>query len=167
MYIFEQTVFIGGRRPAMNKSEQLFKKSQTRIPGGVNSPVRAFRAVGREPLFISQGKGAYITDVDGNTYIDYVCFWGPGILGHAKEQVIDAVKQAAEKGLSFGAPTELEWEMAELIGELIPGMEMSRMVSSGTETVMSAIRVARGYTGRYFFKGTAGNQSTESFVIDL
>ncbi len=132
----------------MTKSELLFEKSRELLPGGVNSPVRAFQAVGRTPLFIDHAKGAYITDVDGNTYIDYVCSWGPAILGHAHPQVIEAVQKASEKGLTYGAPTENEYILAELIREMIPSMEMMRLVSSGTEAVMSAIRVARGFTGK-------------------
>ena len=130
------------------KSEQLFEQSKKYIPGGVNSPVRAFGSVGMTPRFIESARGARIRDVDGREYIDYVCSWGPGILGHAHPQVIEAVQKACEKGLSYGAPTEKELELAELIVDLIPSMEVSRLVSSGTEAVMSAIRVARGYTGR-------------------
>jgi len=130
------------------KSLDLFEKSRTCIPGGVNSPVRAFQAVNRTPIFIERAKGSKIYDVDGNEYIDYVCSWGPCILGHCYKGVIEAVKKACENGLTFGAPTENEYVLAKLIGELIPSMEMSRLVSSGTEAVMSAIRVARGYTNR-------------------
>ena len=131
-----------------SKSKDLFEKSNTCIPGGVNSPVRAYRAVNRTPLFIEKGKGSHITDVDGNDYIDYVCSWGPGILGHGKDIVIEAVKEACDKGLTFGAPTEKEYEIAMLIRKMMPSMAMTRMVSSGTEAVMSAIRTARGFTGR-------------------
>lgn len=131
-----------------SKSKDLFEKSNTCIPGGVNSPVRAYRAVNRTPLFIEKGKGSHITDVDGNDYIDYVCSWGPGILGHGKDLVIEAVKEACDKGLTFGAPTEKEYEIAVLIKKMMPSMAMTRMVSSGTEAVMSAIRTARGFTGR-------------------
>ena len=131
-----------------SKSKDLFEKSNTCIPGGVNSPVRAYRAVNRTPLFIEKGKGSHITDVDGNDYIDYVCSWGPGILGHGKDIVIEAVKEACDKGLTFGAPTEKEYEIAMLIRKMTPSMAMTRMVSSGTEAVMSAIRTARGFTGR-------------------
>lgn len=131
-----------------SKSKDLFEKSNTCIPGGVNSPVRAYRAVNRTPLFIEKGKGSHITDVDGNDYIDYVCSWGPGILGHGKDIVIEAVKEACDKGLTFGAPTEKEYEIAMLIKKMMPSMAMTRMVSSGTEAVMSAIRTARGFTGR-------------------
>ena len=127
-----------------SKSKDLFEKSNTCIPGGVNSPVRAYRAVNRTPLFIEKGKGSHITDVDGNDYIDYVCSWGPGILGHGKDLVIEAVKEACDKGLTFGAPTEKEYEIAMLIRKMMPSMAMTRMVSSGTEAVMSAIRTARG-----------------------
>lgn len=130
------------------KSDALFEKSRQYMPGGVNSPVRAFQAVNRNPLFIDSAKGSKIYDVDGNEYIDYVCSWGPGILGHAKEQVIEAVKCACEKGLTFGAPTEKEYLLAELVHELMPSIEMIRLVNSGTEAVMSAIRAARGFTGR-------------------
>lgn len=132
------------------KSEQLFEKSKTCIPGGVNSPVRAFKAVKRTPVFMDHAKGSHIFDVDGNEYIDYVCSWGPGILGHAYDRVIEAVKAACDKGLTFGAPTAKEYDIAMLIREMMPSMEMTRMVSSGTEAVMSAIRVARGYTGRNY-----------------
>ncbi|MCI5621052.1 MAG: glutamate-1-semialdehyde 2,1-aminomutase [Lachnospiraceae bacterium] len=130
------------------KSQELFTRAKKHIPGGVNSPVRAFGSVGRTPRFIRSAKGDRITDVDGNEMIDYVCSWGPGILGHAHPQVIEAVKDACDQGLSFGAPTAREVELAELIAELVPSMEVSRLVSSGTEAVMSAIRAARGYTGR-------------------
>ncbi len=118
------------------------------MPGGVNSPVRAFGAVGGEPVFIARGKGAYLWDVDGNRYVDYVCSWGPLILGHAPAAVIKAVKAAAEKGTSYGASTAAEVELAEAISKAIPSMESLRLVSSGTEAVMSALRLARGYTGR-------------------
>ena len=130
------------------KSQKLFEESQKKIPGGVNSPVRAFRSVGRTPLFIHHAKGSHITDVDGNTYIDYVCSWGPGILGHAHPQVIEAVKSACDRGLTYGAPTENELILADMICEAMPSVEKVRLVSSGTEAVMSAIRTARGYTGR-------------------
>ncbi|WP_271716136.1 glutamate-1-semialdehyde 2,1-aminomutase [Anaeromicropila herbilytica] len=118
------------------------------MPGGVNSPVRAFGAVGRNPLFIEKAKGSKIYDVDGNEYIDYVCSWGPGILGHAHDEVIEEVMKAVSDGLTFGAPTKKEVILTELVSELMPSMEMVRLVSSGTEAVMSAIRTARGYTGR-------------------
>ncbi len=130
------------------KSGELFTAAKKHIPGGVNSPVRAFGSVGRTPRFIASAKGDRITDVDGNEMIDYVCSWGPGILGHAHPQVIEQVKRACEDGLTYGAPTAKEVELAELIAELVPSMEVSRLVSSGTEAVMSAIRAARGYTGR-------------------
>ena len=132
----------------MSRSEQLFERAVTCIPGGVNSPVRAFRSVGLNPKFISRADGAYIYDVDGNRYTDYVGSWGPMILGHNNQEVREAVIRAAENGLSFGAATEAEVEMAELICSLVPSIEMVRMVNSGTEAVMSAIRAARGYTGR-------------------
>ena len=129
-------------------SKDLFEKSKTCIPGGVNSPVRAFQAVNRTPVFIERAKGSKIYDVDGNEYIDYVCSWGPCILGHCEKGVVEAVQKACENGLTFGAPTKNEYILAKLIRELIPSMEMTRLVSSGTEAVMSAIRVARGYTNR-------------------
>lgn len=130
------------------KSEILFENSVKIMPGGVNSPVRAFRAVHQNPVFIERAKGSKIYDVDGNEYIDYVCSWGPGILGHARGRVIDAVKEACNNGLTFGAPTEKEYILAGLIQEFMPSMEMLRLVNSGTEAVMSAIRAARGYTGK-------------------
>ena len=132
----------------MTKSQELFDRAQAHIPGGVNSPVRAFKSVGGTPLFIEKAKGAYIYDADGKRYIDYVGSWGPMILGHAHPEVIDAVKTAADNGLSYGAPTEIEITIAEKISEIIPSIEMVRMVSSGTEATMSAIRLARGFTGR-------------------
>ena len=130
------------------RSQELFEAAKKKIPGGVNSPVRAFGAVGRTPRFIASAKGSRISDVDGNEMIDYVCSWGPGILGHAHPRVIEEVQKACARGLTYGAPTENEVVLAELICERIPSMEMSRLVSSGTEAVMSAIRAARGYTGR-------------------
>lgn len=132
----------------MTKSEELFKKAQNIMPGGVNSPVRAFNAVKKTPFFVEKAQGAYIYDADGNKYIDYVCSWGPGILGHAYPKVIEAVKKVCDNGLTFGAPTEKELILAELIQKCVPSMEMIRLVSSGTEAVMSAVRVARGFTGR-------------------
>lgn len=132
----------------INKSEELFLKSKTCIPGGVNSPVRAFQAVKKTPVFIQRAKGSKIYDVDQNEYIDYICSWGPCILGHAEPSVIEAVQQAASNGLTFGAPTEREYELANLIHEAIPSMEMTRLVSSGTEAVMSAIRLARAYSNK-------------------
>lgn len=130
------------------QSKILFEKAKKRMPGGVNSPVRAFGSVGRTPRFMNSAKGCRIIDVDGNEMIDYVCSWGPGILGHAHPRVIEKVKEACDLGLTYGAPTPREVEMAELIAELVPSMEVSRLVSSGTEAVMSAIRCARGYTKR-------------------
>lgn len=130
------------------KSDRLFEKAKTFIPGGVNSPVRAFKAVGRKPLFIKKAKAAYLWDVDGNRYIDYVGSWGPMILGHAHPRIVGAVRKAARSGTSFGAPTELEVTIAELICSIMPSVEMVRMVNSGTEATMSAIRLARAFTGR-------------------
>src|SRR5436190_11525135 len=129
-------------------SQSLFEKAKTFIPGGVNSPVRAFRAVGGNPVFMKSAKGAYLTDVDGNTYIDLINSWGPMILGHAHPLVEEAVKEALKDSPSFGAPTAREVEMAELICSIVPSIERVRMVNSGTEATMSAIRVARGFTGR-------------------
>ncbi len=132
----------------MKKNQKLFNHAQLVIPGGVNSPVRAFKSVGGTPLFFQRGKGALVWDADGNSYIDYVGSWGPLICGHAQPDVIKAVQQAAERGLSFGAPTEAEIEMADLLRKLVPSLDQVRLVSSGTEATMSAIRLARGYTGR-------------------
>ncbi|MDO4705789.1 MAG: glutamate-1-semialdehyde 2,1-aminomutase [Comamonadaceae bacterium] len=132
----------------MNHNQQLFQRAQRSIPGGVNSPVRAFKAVGGTPAFIRRAQGAYMWDADGQRYIDYIGSWGPMILGHGHPQVLDAVAQAAREGLSFGAPTEREIELAEEILRLMPSMEMLRLVNSGTEAGMSAIRLARGATGR-------------------
>lgn len=132
----------------MTTSEKLFQSAQHTIPGGVNSPVRAFKSVGGDPLFIDHAQGAYLYDVDGQAYIDYVGSWGPMILGHAHPDVIAAVQNAATQGLSFGAPTAIEIQMAEKICQLMPSIEMVRMVNSGTEATMSAIRLARGVTGR-------------------
>ena len=132
----------------MTRSTELFGRAQAAIPGGVNSPVRAFRAVGGTPLFFTRGSGAHVWDADGAKYIDYVGSWGPLIAGHAHPHVVAAVSAAAQKGLSFGAPTEAEVEMAELLCRLIPSMEQVRLVNSGTEATMSAIRVARGFTRR-------------------
>ncbi len=132
----------------MSNSEQLFEQAQQTIPGGVNSPVRAFKGVGGTPCFIERAEGAYTFDADGKKYIDYVGSWGPMILGHNHPAILDAVIKTAQNGLSFGAPTELEITMAEKVREIVPSMEKLRMVSSGTEATMSAIRLARGYTGR-------------------
>ena len=132
----------------MSTMAEQFKAAQQHIPGGVNSPVRAFRGVGGDPVFIASASGPRITDTSGKQYIDYVGSWGPMILGHAHPEVIAAVKTAADNGLSFGAPTELETRMADKVCELVPSMDMVRMVSSGTEATMSAIRLARGFTGR-------------------
>ncbi|MBI5632180.1 MAG: glutamate-1-semialdehyde 2,1-aminomutase [Nitrospirae bacterium] len=129
-------------------SKSLFRRASAAIPGGVNSPVRAFKAVGGNPLFVDRAKGSRIYDVDGNSYIDYVLSWGPMILGHAFPRVVNALKKAAEKGTSYGAPTSLEIELAELVLKLYPSMDKVRMVNSGTEATMSAIRAARGFTGR-------------------
>lgn len=131
-----------------SRSESLFAAAQKHIPGGVNSPVRAFKGVGGTPIFFDHAKGAYVFDADGNKYIDYVGSWGPMILGHSAPEILDAVKARMERGLSFGAPTDIEIDMAEEVCKLIPSMDMVRMVNSGTEATMSAIRLARGFTGR-------------------
>jgi glutamate-1-semialdehyde 2,1-aminomutase len=130
------------------RSEAWFARAQKVIPGGVNSPVRAFRGVGGTPRFIERGQGSRIFDTDGNSYIDYVCSWGPLLLGHRPQPVIDALREALDAGTSFGAPTEREVELAELIAKTVPSMEMVRLVNSGTEATMSALRLARGFTGR-------------------
>ncbi len=132
----------------MSRSQELFEQALHHIPGGVNSPVRAFRGVGGDPIFVERASGAYFYDPDGNRYIDYVGSWGPMILGHAHPAVISTVQKAVQNGLSFGAPTAIETKMANKVCELVPSMDMVRMVSSGTEATMSAIRLARGYTGR-------------------
>src|SRR5881227_1285526 len=135
------------REPQMS-SEELFGRAVELMPGGVNSPVRAFRGVGGTPRFIASARGATMTDVEGRTYVDYVGSWGPMILGHADPEVIDALHAALGRGTSYGAPTELEVEMAEEIIDAVPSVEMVRMVNSGTEATMSALRLARGFTGR-------------------
>lgn len=132
----------------MQRSKDLFVRACQRIPGGVNSPVRAFKGVGGEPVFFARGAGAYVWDEDDKRYIDYVGAWGPMILGHSDTRVVRAIKDAAEKGLGFGAPTRAEVEMAELLSQLMPSLEQVRLVNSGTEATMSAIRLARGFTGR-------------------
>ena len=131
-----------------SRSKQLFEAAQKHIPGGVNSPVRAFRAVGGTPIFFDRAKGPYMYDADGKRYIDYVMSWGPMILGHGHPKVLDAIREQLEKAMTFGTPTELEILLADKICEQVPGMDMVRMVNSGTEATMSAIRLARGYTGR-------------------
>ncbi|MEE9583966.1 MAG: glutamate-1-semialdehyde 2,1-aminomutase [Candidatus Brocadiales bacterium] len=133
---------------ATGRSSEAFREALKHIPGGVNSPVRAFGPVGSQPIFIQSGSGCHIKDIDGNEYIDYVCSWGPLILGHAEPRVTKEVKAAVERGTSFGAPTELETQLAKLIKGLMPSIEKVRMVNSGTEATMSAIRLARGFTGR-------------------
>jgi len=132
----------------MNRSSTLFNEAKNYIPGGVNSPVRAFKGVGGEPIYFERGEGAYLYDVDGNAYIDYVGSWGPMILGHSNPFIVDAVRTELDKGLGFGAPTEIETSLAKKICQLMPSIELVRMVSSGTEATMSAIRLARGYTKR-------------------
>ena len=132
----------------ISKSQEFFERAQKSIPGGVNSPVRAFKSVGGTPVFLQKAKGAYLYDVDGNRYIDYINSWGPMILGHAFEPVVEAIQKKVLDSTSFGAPTELEVEMAELVKSMVPNVDLIRMVSSGTEACMSAIRLARGFTGR-------------------
>ena len=135
----------------MNKSELLFEEAQLYIPGGVNSPVRAFKSVGGTPVFFKSAKGSVLTDVDDKNYIDFIGSWGPMILGHCHPPIIEALKEAADSSTSFGAPTELETTIAKLICEMVPAIEKVRMVNSGTEACMSAIRVARGYTNKEKF----------------
>jgi len=132
----------------MSRSEELYQRAQKRIPGGVNSPVRAFNGVGGTPVFFQKAQGAYMFDEDGNRYVDYVGSWGPMIIGHSHPAVLGAIREQMDQGLSFGAPTEIEIDMAEKVCELVPSMDMVRMVSSGTEATMSAIRLARGFTSR-------------------
>jgi glutamate-1-semialdehyde 2,1-aminomutase len=152
---------------SINKSIELFSRAQQSIPGGVNSPVRAFKSVGGTPLFISKAKGAYLYDADGNQYIDYIASWGPMILGHAHDEVIKAIQQQTFHSTSYGAPTELEIEMAELIISMCPNVDLIRMVSSGTEACMSALRVARGYTGKNKFIKFEGcyHGHADSFLV--
>ena len=138
-------------------SEKLFLEAQRHIPGGVSSPVRAFRAVGGTPPFLVRGEGAYVWDADGNRYLDYVLSWGPLILGHAHPEVVARVKEVAEKGLTFGAPHPLEAELAQAVKRAYPGVELVRFVNSGTEATMSALRLARGYTGRPYIVKFRGN----------
>ncbi|NOZ36431.1 MAG: glutamate-1-semialdehyde 2,1-aminomutase [Chlorobi bacterium] len=150
-----------------NKSINEFKRANKFIPGGVNSPVRAFKSVNTDPVFISHGKGSKIIDIDGNEYIDFVSSWGPLILGHSFPKVVDAVKEAAERGTSYGAPTVIESEVAELITQMVPSIDIVRMVNSGTEATMSALRLARGYTNRENIIKFAGNYHghADSFLI--
>ena len=152
-----EVLFKMNIRSNMENSKVLFEKSLEKIPGGVNSPVRAFGSVGGSPLFIKSANADHIYDVDGNEFIDYVCSWGPGILGHAHPQVIEAVKKACVDGLTFGAPTKKELELAELITDAMPSIEKVRLVNSGTEATMSGIRTARAYTGRDMIIKFRGN----------
>src|SRR5436309_4120229 len=149
------------------KSEELFTRAQRSIPGGVNSPVRAFKSVGGTPIFIQKAKGAYLYDEDGNRYIDYINSWGPMILGHAYEPLTKAIKEKVLDSTSFGAPTELEIEMAELIKSMAPNIDLIRMVSSGTEACMSALRLARGHTGKNKFIKFEGHYHghADSFLV--
>ena len=151
----------------MNNSELLFERAQLFIPGGVNSPVRAFRSVGGTPLFFKSAKGSILTDVDGKNYIDYIGSWGPMILGHCHEPIVETLKKVTENTTSFGAPTELEADIAELICEMVPAVEKVRMTNSGTEACMSAIRVARGYTNKEKFIKFEGNYHghADAFLI--
>jgi glutamate-1-semialdehyde 2,1-aminomutase len=132
----------------MNRSKEIFRRAIKKIPGGVNSPVRAWKSVGGEPLIIERGKGSYVFDADGKRYIDFVASWGPLILGHAHPEIVRAVKERARKGFTFGAPTEAEVQLAELVSQIMPSLQSMRLVSSGTEAVMSAVRLARAFTGR-------------------
>lgn len=150
-----------------DKSHSWFARAQRLLPGGVNSPVRAFRKVGGEPFFVDRGEGARLYDVDGNQYVDYVMSWGPLMLGHAHPAVVQAVQAAAQRGTSYGAPTGAEVELAELVNTLVPSMEMMRFVSSGTEATMSAVRVARGVTGRDYILKFSGcyHGHGDSFLV--
>ena len=150
-----------------DKSHDLFRRAQAVLPGGVNSPVRAFRKVGGEPFFVERAQGALLSDADGNEYIDYVMSWGPLMLGHAHPAVVEAVRDAATRGTSYGAPTRAEVELAELVTQLVPSMEMMRFVSSGTEACLSAVRVARGATGRDFILKFSGcyHGHGDSFLV--
>lgn len=150
-----------------NNSKEEFKRSQNSIPGGVNSPVRAFKSIDGEPLFIEKAKGSKITDIDGNQYIDFVYSWGPLILGHAQDAIVEAIKKTAEKGTSFGAPTVIESKMAELIIDMVPSVDIVRMVNSGTEATMSALRLARAYTKRELILKFEGcyHGHADSFLI--
>jgi glutamate-1-semialdehyde 2,1-aminomutase len=148
-----------------SRSSELFVRAQRSIPGGVNSPVRAFRSVGTDPVFYERAKGSRVWDADSNEYIDFVASWGPMILGHAPDAVLDAVREQLERGTSYGAPTEVEVEMAEAVVAAVPSIEMVRMVSSGTEATMSAIRLARGYTGRDKFVKFDGNYHGHSDAL--
>jgi len=147
------------------ESSRLFAEAQLTCPGGVNSPVRAFKSVGVEPVFYDHAKGSHVWDVDGNEYVDFVASWGPMILGHAPDVVLDAVREQLDRGTSFGAPTAVEVRMAELLREVVPGIDQVRMVSSGTEATMSAIRLARGYTGREKFIKFDGNYHGHSDAL--
>ena len=149
------------------KSKQAFQEAKTLMPGGVNSPVRAFKSVNMDPIFMERGKGSKIYDIDGNEYIDYVLSWGPLILGHCNDQVVESLKKMAELGTSFGAPTLMENKLAQLVKERVPSVEMIRMVSSGTEATMSALRLARGYTGRNIILKFEGcyHGSSDSLLI--
>src|SRR5688572_20369662 len=151
----------------ISKSKELFNRAQGSIPGGVNSPVRAFKSVGGDPIFLQRAKGAYLYDADGNQYLDYINSWGPMIMGHAFEPVVEAIQKKAVDSTSFGAPTELEVEMAELVKSMVPNVDLIRMVSSGTEACMSAIRLARGYTGRNKIIKFEGNYHghADSFLV--
>ncbi|RYZ18399.1 MAG: glutamate-1-semialdehyde-2,1-aminomutase [Chitinophagaceae bacterium] len=151
----------------ITNSEKLFERAQSSIPGGVNSPVRAFKSVGGNPIFLKSAKGAYLYDVDGNRYIDYINSWGPMILGHAYAPVVEAIQQIALDSTSFGAPTELEVEMAELVKSMVPNVDLIRMVSSGTEACMSGLRLARGFTGRNKFIKFEGcyHGHADSFLV--
>src|SRR5262245_58736028 len=151
----------------LNSSIQLFSRAQQSIPGGVNSPVRAFKSVGGTPLFMQKAKGAYLYDADGNQYIDYINSWGPMILGHAYAPVVKAIQDKAADSTSFGAPTALEIEIAELIKSMAPNVDLIRMVSSGTEACMSALRLARGYTGKNKFIRFEGcyHGHADSFLV--
>src|SRR6516164_6781581 len=165
----DNTLTPAGKPPAIKTqtSKELFARAQRSIPGGVNSPVRAFRSVGGDPIFIDRAEGAYLYDADGNRYIDYIASWGPMILGHAYPPVVKAIEIYARRSTSFGAPTLLEVEMAELILSMVPNMELVRTVNSGTEACMSALRLARGFTGKNKLIKFEGNYHghADSFLV--
>src|SRR5207249_53843 len=163
----ERGLRFPGGRPDVTRSEELFERAKAVLPGGVNSPVRAFRAVGGTPFFVARAAGARLTDVDGRTYLDYVCSWGPLILGHAHPAVLDAIRAAAAAGWTYGAPCEAEVELAERVRRRMPGLEMMRFVNSGTEATMAAVRVARAATKRNVLLKFAGcyHGHADSFLV--
>src|SRR5699024_9950277 len=157
----------GIKMKKFDQSIDAYKEAVDLMPGGVNSPVRAFKSVGMSPIFMESGKGSKITDIDGNEYIDYVLSWGPFLLGHAEDNVVKKLQDATAKGTSFGAPTTLENDLANMVIDRVPSVEMLRMVNSGTEATMSALRVARGYTGRSKILKFDGNVQGHGGALEL